>query len=477
MPFSLQMLSERDKNELHGRALEILERVGIQFHSKKVCEILQEAGCEIDWEKQSARIPRSLVESGLETLPARFTLAAPDPQWDIQVGDGTPWYSAGGMCPWFKDLETKKRRSATLADLVQCAHVIDALDEVDEWCPMVVPTDVPYEIGEIRVLEASLLHSRKHFLGGGVDAAAAPFLAELYEVFAGDRRKLKERPIWTYVQTPISPLQNDGRVMELVLDWADCQIPIILQFLPLSGATAPVTLEGTVLQETANFLGNMAFYQLVSPGWPMIWGAAAATIDLRSGRWSGTTESVLMSLALVEMAKTVYGVPVSVFGQSTLAQSIDFQSGVEAAFADSILGLAGADNIWGVADLDGSTYVDLDLVVLSTEVIRMMKRFRRGLTIDEEHLLQDVILAEGFDASYLEHRTTAKRYRKEHLISELFPAIPYEDWQAKGMTNADIGHERLMKILAEHEPIEHPPEVLKELERVVAAAEAALLHK
>ena len=54
---------------------------------------------------------------------------------------------------------------------------------------------------------------------------------------------------------------------------------------------------------------------------------------------------VLMGLALVEMAKTVYDVPVSVFGQSTLAQSIDFQSGVEAVFADSILGLAGADNL------------------------------------------------------------------------------------------------------------------------------------
>ncbi len=107
----------------------------------------------------------------------------------------------------------------------------------------------------------------------------------------------------------------------------------------------------------------------------------------------------------------------------------------------------------------------------------MMKRFRRGLVIDEDHLLQDVILAEGFDANYLGHRTTAKRYREEHVIPQLFPAISHEDWEARGMTHEDIAHERLMKILAEHEPIEHPPEVLKEIERVVAAAEAALLHK
>jgi len=213
----------------------------------------------------------------------------------------------------------------------------------------------------------------------------------------GDRAKLKERPICSYVQTPISPLQNDGRTMELLLNWAEVQMPIVLELLPLSGGTAPVTLEGTVLQETANFLGNMAFYQLVSPGWPIIWGATAGTIDMRSGRWSGVTEGVLMSLALVEMAKTVYDVPVAVFGQSSQSHAIDFYSGMEAIFADAILSMAGADNLWGVADMDAATYVDLDYVVLSTEAVRMMKRVRRGLTFDADHMLMDVILEQGFE--------------------------------------------------------------------------------
>jgi trimethylamine--corrinoid protein Co-methyltransferase len=475
-PFSLPMLSDRDKSEIHEHALEILEKVGIRFQSKRVCEILQEAGCQIDWEKLSARFPRALVESGLKSLPSRFALAAPDPRWDINAGSGIPWYTAGGMCPWFKDLETGERRSATLADLVQCAHVIDALDDVDEWCAMVVPTDVPSEMMEMRVLETSLLHSRKHFLGGGADPAAAPFIGDLFDAVLGDRAKLKERPICSYVQTPISPLQNDGRTMELLLSWAGVQMPIVLEFLPLSGGTAPVTLEGTVLQETANFLGNMAFYQLVSPGWPIIWGATAGTIDMRSGRWSGVTEGVLMSLALVEMAKTVYDVPVAVFGQSSQSHGIDFYSGMEAIFADAVLSLAGADNLWGVADMDAATYVDLDYVVLSTEAVRMMKRLRRGLTFDADHLLMDVILEQGFEGSYIGHRTTAKRFREEHLMSELFPALSYEDWKARGKTDTDVGREKLMEILAAHEPIGHPPEVLAEIRRVMEAAEASLLR-
>jgi len=476
MALTLSMLSAEDKNEIHSRALEILEKVGIKFRSEKICKILGDAGCDIDWDGLSAKIPRSLVEAGLKTLPSRFTLAALDPGRDIDVGGGTPWYTAGGQCLWFKDLETGERRRSTNADLLQCAQLIDALDVVDEWCPMVTPNDVDPEMIELKILEISLLHNRKHFLGGGKDQAVAPFLGDLFDAVLGDRRRLKERPIWSYVQTPISPLQNDGNAMELVLNWADYQIPIVMPFLPMSGGTAPVTLEGTILQETANFLGNMAFYQLVSPGWPIIWAATAGTMDMRTGRWSGMTESTLMSLAMIEMAKSIYHVPVSAYGQCSHAKSIDFQSGMDAIFSDSVLSLAGVDNLWGIADLDGSTYVDLDYVLLATEAIRAMKRLRRGLTIDADHLLTEVILEEGFDANYLGHPTTARRYRTEHLLPDLLPCNSYEDWETRGKTDAQIARERLIEILAKYEPIQHPPDVLKEVDRVMTAARRELLE-
>ena len=182
------------------------------------------------------------------------------------------------------------------------------------------------------------------------------------------------------------------------------------QFLPLAGGTAPVTLEATILQENASFLGNMAFYQLVSPGWPMIWGATAGLMDMRTGRWSGRSESVLMSLALTEMAKTVYQLPASTFGQCSInARGADFEGGIDAIFSDSILGLAGVDNIWGPADLDGATLVDLDYVVLTTESIRTARRLRRGLTIDAEHLMTDLILEQGFEVLVVSDATAAAK--------------------------------------------------------------------
>ena len=107
--------------------------------------------------------------------------------------------------------------------------------------------------------------------------------------------------------------------------------------------------------------------------------------------------------------------------------------------------------------------------------IRTAKRLRRGLTFDAEHLLTDLILEQGFDANYLGHKTTARRFRKEHLLADLLPCISYEDWEESGKTDTDLARERLTKILDEREAPEHPPEVLKEIERIVSAAEKQLL--
>ncbi len=270
MQLRLTMLDQADRDAIHTKALEILESVGIRFGSKKICDLLHQSGCKIDWKTLSAQIPASLVESGLATLPSQFTLAAPDPSKDIAAGAGDPWYTAAARSPWFRDLETGARRPSTSSDLTACARLVDALDDVDEWCPMVVPTDVPAELQDLKSLETSLLHSSKHLLGGGATAQTLPFKWELLDAFLGSRDVLKERSLISHVQTPISPLQSDGGATDLALEWAEYRAPLVLQFLPLAGATSPVTLAGTIAQETASFLGHMAFYQLVSPGWPII---------------------------------------------------------------------------------------------------------------------------------------------------------------------------------------------------------------
>lgn len=471
----IHLLSNEETEHIHSMSLDILGRVGIHYGSRRALEILEGAGCQIDWEELSAKIPPQVVEKALETLPSQILLAARNPAQDIHVREGMLFYTSAGQSPWFRDLDSRVRRAATSDDLIQCTCLIDALDEVEEYTPLVLPQDVPPVMRVLCSLEIVLQHTTKHFLGGTIGEDVLPFAKEMIEAVLGDIGRLSERPIFSIVHEPISPLRNVGEMVDLTLDWAPYKIPISMGGMPLAGATAPVTLAGAVLQTNAELLGNMVLFQIAQPCWPIIWNASAATLDMRSGRAAIGPEAALMSVALIEMAK-FYGVPCASMDICAAdAKDIGFQSGLETIFMGLVTALAGVNNLWGPADMDGYTMVDLAHVMLSIEAIRQIDRLRKGMVIDDEHLLLDTIKEMRFKGEYLGHPSTKKYFREEYLLPDIFPRESYESWQTRGQTEEQLAIERVKDILNTHEPEPLPEDVCKELERIMAAAEKVLV--
>jgi trimethylamine:corrinoid methyltransferase-like protein len=133
------------------------------------------------------------------------------------------------------------------------------------------------------------------------------------------------------------------------------------------------------------------------------------------------------------------------------------------------------DNLWWPADLDGFNLMDLASVVLSTEAVHQMDRMKQGMHLDDEHLMHDLIVKMRFEGKYLSERSTRKYFRQEHLMPDLFPRQTYESWEAKGRSEEEIALARVRELVASHEPPDVAPEVRRELERIMAAAEAALV--
>jgi trimethylamine--corrinoid protein Co-methyltransferase len=472
----ISYLSQKEIERIHGKSLDLLQRVGIHYGSEKAIKLLEDAGCEVDRGELSAKIPASLVEKAVGSLPSNFLLAARDPAQDINCGDGNIYYTASGQSLFIRDLKTRKRRPSYSDDLVQCTRLIDALDEIEEQVAMVMPRDVPPIMGGLKCLETSLKYSTKHFLGGGTELEVLPYGRAMIEAVLGDINQLSERPIFSAVINPVSPLQNRGELVDCTLSWAPYRLPIFLQFLPLAGGSAPITLAGTVLQANAEFLGNIVLYQVAQPGWPIIWALAAGSVDMRSGRWAFGPEGALMMVALIDMAKH-YGVPCNTWGHSsTEAKAIGFQSGIEGVMPGLLAALAGADNLWGPADMDGANMVDLAYVMLSTEMIRQTDRLLRGMDINDEHFLLEVITKLRFDGEYLADPSTKKYFRDEHLLPKLFPRESYEAWEARGQSEEEMAIEKVREILRSHEPDPLPEDVVREIDRIYASAEKALVQ-
>ena len=472
----LTLLSQEEKERIHGQSLEILQKVGVKFNSEKAIKILEEAGCEVDKDNLSAKFQPHLIEKALESLPSKFLLAAINPDKDIMCGNGELYFSSVGGPTMIRDPETGARRPSNTEDVIRCARLVEAMDEISEWCPMLLPMELPPLLRAAKTCQISFLNTSKHMMGSPESREELPFFREMVEAAAGGIENLKKRPLFSAIINPVSPLQNSGALVDNLMNMSDFAPPIFMQFLPLSGATAPITLAGTVLQANAEFLGNMALYQLASPGWPIIWASACGSLDMRTGVYVGGPEAMLMGLALIEMGK-FYNVPINTFASSSAeTQVMTYRTGMESMFGLMNSALSQVDNMWWPADIDRFNTQDLAVTIMGCEAVRQVRRMHKGFSLDDEHLLQETIVNMGFESEYMGDPSTKKFFRQEHQLPDIFPRITHDDWHAAGEpTEESIALARLKEIQDNHEPVQVDPEFEKELDRIYTAAEKDLV--
>jgi trimethylamine--corrinoid protein Co-methyltransferase len=113
----------------------------------------------------------------------------------------------------------------------------------------------------------------------------------------------------------------------------------------MMGATAPVTVEGALIQGYAEALAGLALSQLWCPGAPVIFGLFAIPFSMRSMvPVFGDPVSDLVQVYSVQLARRL-GIPARGDGGVTSANIDDAQAGYEGGRATSIAVAAGADFI------------------------------------------------------------------------------------------------------------------------------------
>ncbi|HEV8120991.1 MAG TPA: trimethylamine methyltransferase family protein, partial [Candidatus Polarisedimenticolia bacterium] len=137
----VKILSDEEVRLLHGRALEILDRVGIRYESPRALALLEEAGQRVDHAAGVARLDPAFVEKAIAMTPRVITLGGRNPQHDMTLDGRRLRITTNGQATFTQDFRTGVRRFATVADLRESTKVAHYLDVVDYVWPMVVPTD------------------------------------------------------------------------------------------------------------------------------------------------------------------------------------------------------------------------------------------------------------------------------------------------------------------------------------------------
>jgi trimethylamine--corrinoid protein Co-methyltransferase len=248
-------------------------------------------------------------------------------------------------------------------------------------------------------------------------------------------------------------------------------IPAELVSMPLTGATAPVTLVGAVAQHAAENLSGVTIHQLAGPGAPIIYGGSPSAFDMRFGTTPmGAVETMMIDVAYAQVGKTLT-LPTHAYMGLSDAKSPDYQSGMESATGAMLAALAGINVVSGAGMLDFESCQSLEKLVLDNEACLMALRATAGLAVEDTAALVD-LTREGIAAGqFLNLDHTRQHYRSEHRFPG--PTVDRtvgDTWAQSGSKTAlDRAREEVERLLSEPPAPALEQGVVAELARLVAA--------
>lgn len=460
---SMSVLSKADMEKVHGAALWVLSEVGVRIESGAVLGMLEKAGVKVDPVRRLAFLDERTVKDALDSAPRSIRICSRRGVDFELPKEGVHLMSTDGQPPAVYDALTGDKRASTLQDLVDLVALADALPEVDFVWPPVVATDMPSDRSSFHEFLAAITHSSKHIQHGAASEEEARFQIETAAAILGSEEELAERPIFSDVCTPISPLRYDSGEAEGLVALSKAGIPVVNLSMAIAGAVTPVTVAGSLTVVNAENLCGLTLTQLARRGAPSIYSSFSGVTDLRSGVFlCGTPEGVLLDSAAVEMARH-YGLPSCAGGPSNTATTLGAEAGYQSMMTAMGASLIGADMMVGLGGLDRAGMVSAEKLVIDCETWRWLERLRRGIDIDDHTLGIDAIARQGPGGTFLSDAHTLRHMRKDLLVPQVTA------YHTQGAKDQLVEHaaRRVKELLATHKPMPLEP---AQAERVAAVA-------
>ncbi len=470
---SITFIKEKSITEIHETAIRILSEIGVRIPHEKMRGALAARGAEVS--DEIVKMPEALVMESIDRAVKQFTIYGRDETLTAEFGYGTQNFnSIAGEASWIDD-ETGQRRFARMSDVRNSATACDALEHINIAGAMADAAEVPVEYRCVETVAEQYRYTTKPLTFWFYDRASAAYVMELQEALRGSKEESENKPGFYAFLEPISPLSFPYDGIDLLYETSKHNLPVSIGPMVQAGMSGPVTLAGTVAQETAEVLAGNVVVQTVRPGTPVVFGGICHGFDMKTTQmiFCGP-EQALMAGGTAAMGKH-YGFPVYINVGLTDSKVVDAQAGLESGMTLLYGALAGADIFghMGICGVDQAT--SLDILVMQNEIIGYVKRILRGMEVSDESLAFDVIKEVGPGGDYISTLHTAENFKSEMYFPDLLDRNFYENWMSAGAkTMGDRCREKKERILKGHQCEPLPDGVEKEFVKIVESAKRNL---
>jgi len=447
------MISSGMASEIYNTALNILEKTGIFVENHEAIQLLMGAGVEIKDDR--ALIGGALVDQCVNSAPSEIKLYDRVGNFAMDLAGNNVHFVPGSAAVYFRDSDGEIRQPETV-DYMRLIRLTDLLPNIAAQSTAMIPCDVRPEVADLYRLYLSLLYSQKPIVTGTFAKENFEAMKEMLIAIRGSEDALREKPLAIFDCCPSPPLKWSDLTCQALIDCARSGIPAELISMPQPGATAPITLHGSLVQHTAESLSGVVIHQLAHEGAPIIYGGSPNIIDMKTTAGClGAIETLMIHSAYAQIGRYLE-LPTHGYMGLSDTKDLDMQTGDEASAGTILAALSGVNVVAGAGMLGSENCQSLEKLLYDNEICGRALRLTRGIDFREagetEQIMDECILG---DDSFLEHSTTFDLFREELLMPSLFMDRAHiGTWLAqsdKQDLNTRLKHE-VQKLLLENHP-------------------------
>jgi trimethylamine:corrinoid methyltransferase-like protein len=413
----LELLDRPLIDRILAEAFTLIQNPGVRV-APAVFDLLASAGVPV--EDGVAHIPETVARKALTSVPREFFLYDRRGLAAVHYGGDHVHFDPGSSCLNILDSETQEARPAVSDDLIRLVQVAEMLPQYAAQSTAVVCNDVPAEIGDWYRLLLVLWYSNKPVVTGAFSGPSLQTMLELLSIESGGRDQLRQKPRAVFDVCPSPPLNWSEFASENITELARAGVPAEIVSMPLAGATAPVTLAGSVVQHAAECISGITLHQLAQSGAPIVWGAAPAIFDMRTGKTPmGAIETAMLDMACAQVGKYL-GVPTHGYLVAGDGKLLDAQTEMESGISAVLGALAGINMISGAGMLDFLACHSIEKLVIDAEAIASAQRLLEGIQPRTESLALAMFAQAGLHGDFLKLKETRALFRSEqHFPSDV----------------------------------------------------------
>lgn len=470
IPFApTKIVSDDELESIHLASLRVLKEIGVDVLHEGARRIMKAHGADVLDGTERVRFDPDMILELVGHAPSQFTLHARNPAHNVVFGGDNLIISMMASAPNCSDIDRGRRPGnqedyRSFLKLAQMHNIIN----ITGGYP-VEPIDIHPSIRhlecvrDLAVLTDKVFHIYSLGMERNVDGI------EIARLARGISREqlLAEPSVFTIINTN-SPLKLDIPMMEGIIQMASAGQVVVVTPFTLSGAMAPVTIAGALVQQNAEALSGIAFAQMVRKGAPVAYGGFTSNVDMKSGAPAfGTPEYMKAQLVGGQLARR-YALPYRT-SNTCAANTVDAQAAYESVF--SLWGaIQGGGNMMMHAAgwLEGGLRCSFEKTILDIDLLQMVAEFLTPLDLSEDALAVDAIRDVGPGGHFFGTPHTQSRYKTAFYAPVLSDWRNFESWSEAGSPTAIEKANRVWKErLASYEQPTMDPAIREALDEFV----------